>query len=170
MNRVVNWKPIIEIFVEKLSSWNGKLFSIGGRLILLKAILGNIVMYYMSVFKAPDIVLKMLESLRGRFFWVVDVSERKIHWIAWNHVFASNIDGGLGIGSLNAYNKALLFKWYWRFFKDPLALWAKIITTIHGDIRGGSMIYKNTRGLSPWVSMLKGVEKLKLKGINLYDY
>lgn len=69
MNRVVNWKPIVEIFIEKLSVWEGKLLSICGRLTLLKAILGNTTLYYMSIFKIPVSVVKLFESSRARFVW-----------------------------------------------------------------------------------------------------
>ncbi|GJT59199.1 hypothetical protein Tco_1002732 [Tanacetum coccineum] len=62
---------------------------------------------------------KLLESLRARFFWGADLGERKLHWIAWNRCFSSRDSGGLGVGSLAAFNKALLFKWKWRLRDNP---------------------------------------------------
>ncbi|GJW50327.1 RNA-directed DNA polymerase, eukaryota, reverse transcriptase zinc-binding domain protein [Tanacetum coccineum] len=38
---------------------------------LIKAVLGSLGIYYLSIFKAPETILNSLESLRSRFFWVV---------------------------------------------------------------------------------------------------
>ncbi|GKB50498.1 hypothetical protein Tco_0901251, partial [Tanacetum coccineum] len=40
--------------------------------------------------------------------------------------------GGLGISSFYALNRALLFKWVWRFHTQSSSLWAKVIKGIHG--------------------------------------
>ena len=42
MNRVAAWKPMVDKFVSKLSTWKAKLLSTGGRLTLLKAVLGSV--------------------------------------------------------------------------------------------------------------------------------
>nr|GEV19206.1 hypothetical protein [Tanacetum cinerariifolium] len=41
--------------------------------------------------------------------------------------------GGLGVSSLYALNRALLFKWVWRFRTQISSLWAKVIKGIHGE-------------------------------------
>nr|GEW10881.1 RNA-directed DNA polymerase, eukaryota [Tanacetum cinerariifolium] len=122
MNHIDSWKPMIDKFNKKLSSWKAKLLSIGGRLTLQKSVMGSLAIYYMSIYKVPVTVLKMLESLRARFFWGADLGERKLHWIAWNRVVSARDSGGLGVGSLVAFNKALLFKWIWRFRNNVLSL------------------------------------------------
>nr|GEZ12331.1 putative RNA-directed DNA polymerase, eukaryota, reverse transcriptase zinc-binding domain protein [Tanacetum cinerariifolium] len=40
---------------------------------------------------------------------------RKIVWIQWSKVLASKKLGGLGVSSFYALNRALFFKWVWRF-------------------------------------------------------
>lgn len=55
----------------------------------------------------------------------------KIHWVSWDKIIASKESGGLGVGSLNAFNAALIVKWWWRFRKDPGSIWAKLITSMH---------------------------------------
>ena len=40
--------------------------------------------------------------------------------------------GGLGIGNLRSKNKALLFKWLWRFPNEQDTLWAKVIRSKFG--------------------------------------
>ena len=55
----------------------------------------------------------------------------KIHWVSWDKIIASKESGGLGVGSLNAFNAALIVKWWWRFRKDPGSISAKAITSMH---------------------------------------
>ena len=88
MNRVCSWKPVVDKFLGKLSGWKAKLLSIGGRLALLKAVLGSLTTYFMSIFKVPSTVLKNLEALSAKFFWGADVGERKAHWVAWDTIIA----------------------------------------------------------------------------------
>lgn len=68
MNRVASWKVLIDRFKIKLSGWKACLLSIGGRLTLIKSVLGSLGIYYMLIFKALETVLKVLESLRASFF------------------------------------------------------------------------------------------------------
>ncbi|GJX41629.1 RNA-directed DNA polymerase, eukaryota, partial [Tanacetum coccineum] len=84
MNHIDSWKPMIDKFNKKLSSWKAKLLFVGGRLTLLKSVIGSLAIYYMYIFKVPVTVLQMLESLRARFFWGADLGDRKLHWIVDN--------------------------------------------------------------------------------------
>ncbi|GJZ38643.1 reverse transcriptase domain-containing protein [Tanacetum coccineum] len=61
------WQGIIDRFHDRLSLWKAKALSVGGRLTLIKFILGSLPVYYLSLFKAPLSVLKILPfgSTRG---------------------------------------------------------------------------------------------------------
>ena len=59
---------MIDKVTKKLSSWKAKILSIGGRLTLLKFVVGSLAIYYISIYKAPATVLKLLEYLRDCFF------------------------------------------------------------------------------------------------------
>ncbi|GJX54263.1 putative RNA-directed DNA polymerase, eukaryota, reverse transcriptase zinc-binding domain protein [Tanacetum coccineum] len=69
MNLTSSWNILVERFQKMLSSWKANLLSIGGHLTLIKAILGSLGIYYLSIFKAPEVILKSLERLRSRLFW-----------------------------------------------------------------------------------------------------
>jgi len=47
------WKPIVDRIVARLSSWNSKFLSFGGRLVLLKSVMSSLPVYFLSFFKAP---------------------------------------------------------------------------------------------------------------------
>lgn len=46
MNLKKNWQPVIERFQTKLNCWNAKSLSLGGRVTLIKAVLGNLPTYF----------------------------------------------------------------------------------------------------------------------------
>ncbi|GJT61640.1 putative RNA-directed DNA polymerase, eukaryota, reverse transcriptase zinc-binding domain protein [Tanacetum coccineum] len=45
MSRIANWKKLVDMFRSKLSLWKANLLSIGGRLTLIKAVLGSIAIH-----------------------------------------------------------------------------------------------------------------------------
>ena len=51
------WKHVEERLQKRLSSWKGKLLSLGGRLVLINSVLSNMVLYMISFFQLPKGVL-----------------------------------------------------------------------------------------------------------------
>ncbi|GJT65778.1 RNA-directed DNA polymerase, eukaryota [Tanacetum coccineum] len=133
MSRLKSWDEIIDSLYSRLSRWKMKTLSIGGRLTLLKSVLGSTPIYYMSIFKVPSQVLKRMEAIRSHFFNGADVNEKKMSWVKWNRVLASKDKGGLGVSSFFALNRALLFKWVWRFRNESKSLWSRFIIALHGQ-------------------------------------
>nr|KAJ0213660.1 hypothetical protein LSAT_V11C400178840 [Lactuca sativa] len=87
-----HWKPIIDRFYSKLSPWKAKNLSFGGRLTLAKAVLG---------------VIEILEKIRRQFLWGGGDNKYKISWVSREKVIAPKEKGGLGLGSLRAFNLAV---------------------------------------------------------------
>nr|GEX21911.1 RNA-directed DNA polymerase, eukaryota [Tanacetum cinerariifolium] len=104
----------------------------GGRLTLLKSVFGASPIYNMSIFKVPRGVLKIMESIRSRFFNGANQGDKKITWVAWDKALASKKHGGLGVSSYFALNRALLLKWVWCFLSQDGSLWNQIIRTLYG--------------------------------------
>nr|GEV09159.1 RNA-directed DNA polymerase, eukaryota, reverse transcriptase zinc-binding domain protein [Tanacetum cinerariifolium] len=123
MSRIANWQILIDHFKARLSGWKANLLSIGGRLTLIKSMLGSLGIYSFSIFKAPEMVIKSLESLRANFFSGSYESSKKLSWVKWSNTLASFDKGGLGVGSLSAFNNALLLKWRWHLFNFSNFLW-----------------------------------------------
>ncbi|GJV15403.1 RNA-directed DNA polymerase, eukaryota [Tanacetum coccineum] len=123
MSRYKAWDDVVLKLKTRLSKWKAKTLSIGGRLTLLKSVLGASPLYNMSIFKVLKGVLKVMESIRSNFFKGTSLSEKKISWIAWDKVLASKKKGGLGVSSYFALNRALLLKWVWRFVSQDGSLW-----------------------------------------------
>ncbi|GJS47551.1 hypothetical protein Tco_0597672 [Tanacetum coccineum] len=60
---------------------------------------------------------------------------------------ASFDKGGLKIGSLKAFNLALLQKWRWRLVNNPDSIWARVIKAIHGVEAGVDLMGCNCNGV-----------------------
>ena len=54
---LAQWKHVEERLQKRLSSWKGKLLSLGGRLVLINSVLTNMVLYMISFFQLPKGVL-----------------------------------------------------------------------------------------------------------------
>ncbi|GKB00187.1 RNA-directed DNA polymerase, eukaryota, partial [Tanacetum coccineum] len=65
MSRHSAWSIIIQKIRSRLSMWKAKTLSIGGRLTLLKSVLGAVPLYTMSIYKAPKGVLHEMEMIRA---------------------------------------------------------------------------------------------------------
>ena len=68
MSRAQEWQEVVDKVKARLSKWKLKALSIGGRLTLLNSVLGSIPIFYMSIYRVPSRVLKLLESIRNHFF------------------------------------------------------------------------------------------------------
>ncbi|GKD54724.1 hypothetical protein Tco_1288111 [Tanacetum coccineum] len=133
MSRIKSWDEIVDKMVDRLSKWKMKTLSMGGRLTLLKAVLGSMPIYHMSIFKVPMKVLQRMESIRSRFFSGVDLNSKKSIWVKWSKVLCSKEKGGL-----------------------------VVIKAIHGeDGKNGSGFKVGYKSI--WRSILQEVETLKIK-------
>ncbi|GJY09040.1 RNA-directed DNA polymerase, eukaryota, reverse transcriptase zinc-binding domain protein [Tanacetum coccineum] len=162
MSRINSWDEVISKVYLRLSKWKLKVLSIGGRLTLLKSVLTSIPLYHMSIFKVPIGVLNSLESIRWNFFNGVDGSDRKLAWIGWNKVLASKNNGGLSVSSFFAHNRALLFKWVWRFLTYDSSLWTRFIKAIFGSKRALDKCKLMSRR-SPWLDVIHVIHSLQSK-------
>nr|GEV79104.1 hypothetical protein [Tanacetum cinerariifolium] len=111
MTRIKVWENVIAKLRSRLSKWKVKTLFIGGRLTLLKSILGASPIYSMSIFKVPCGVLKIMEAIRSRFFNGIGQKDSKITWIAWNKALASKKRGGLGGPKIDAHTTHTSSNW-----------------------------------------------------------
>ncbi|GJU19055.1 RNA-directed DNA polymerase, eukaryota, reverse transcriptase zinc-binding domain protein [Tanacetum coccineum] len=165
MKSIASWKMLIDRFRSRLSTWKASLLSIGGRLTLIKSVLGSLGIYYLSIFRAPESVLNDLERIRSNFFWGGNQDGKKMAWVKWPIILNSYDNGGLNIGSLKAFNLALLQKWRWRLFTSPNDLWVKVVKAFHGHEGGfdnNGCSFKGT-----WANIVGSSNFLHSKGIIL---
>nr|GEX32519.1 RNA-directed DNA polymerase, eukaryota [Tanacetum cinerariifolium] len=146
------WDDTICKLKKRLSKWKLKTLSIGGRLTLLKSV--------------PKAVLNSMERLRCNFFYGFQDGDRKIVWIQWSKVLASKKFGGLGVSSFFSLNRALLFKWVWRFISQDNYLWFRLISAIHGS----NLHVSSAAHSSNWSKIINEVNSLKSRGVDLLSH
>nr|GEY49680.1 RNA-directed DNA polymerase, eukaryota, reverse transcriptase zinc-binding domain protein [Tanacetum cinerariifolium] len=103
------------------------------------------------------------------FFNGADVNSKKPSWVRWKSVLAAKDVCGLGVSSLFALNRALMFKWVWRFFSQKNSLWVRVVKVLHGeDEKIGKKV--QPRYPSIWLNIINEIESLKLHGIDQVSF
>jgi hypothetical protein len=67
--RLTFWEPLLNRIKSRMSVWNSKHLSLGGRLVLLKFVLSSLPVYALSFFKAPSGIVSSIESILNSFFF-----------------------------------------------------------------------------------------------------
>ncbi|GKD43104.1 hypothetical protein Tco_1267749 [Tanacetum coccineum] len=100
---------------------------------------------------------------------VSSITERSQYGLNGIKFWLLKKEGGLGVSSFYALNRALLFKWVWRFCKQQSAFWTKIIKGIHGE---DGKIGKHVRShrLSLWLDIFKEVQHIQRQGTDLMGF
>nr|GFB61769.1 RNA-directed DNA polymerase, eukaryota [Tanacetum cinerariifolium] len=120
----------------------------------------------MSIYKVPKGVLKEMEAIQCNFFNGADPAKRKITWVSWDKVLASKKNGGLGVLSFHALNRALLLKWVWHFLSQDGSLWYRVIQALYG----ASFELHPVNQSSIWCSILHEMQLLTSKGFEFVSY
>nr|GEY87991.1 reverse transcriptase domain, reverse transcriptase zinc-binding domain protein [Tanacetum cinerariifolium]GEZ40503.1 reverse transcriptase domain, reverse transcriptase zinc-binding domain protein [Tanacetum cinerariifolium] len=94
MKRSNAWRPVIENFKKRLSDWKAKTMSYGGRLTLVKSVLGSLPLYYFLMFRVPSCMIKSLERIHKDFFWGGVGEGKRLPWVKWDSVISSYEAGG----------------------------------------------------------------------------
>ena len=126
------WEPVISKVANRLDGWKKAFLSKGGRLTLIEAVLSAIPTYFLSLFRMPSRVIKEIEKIMRNFLWSGVDGKGGDHLVSWKTVARPKNKGGLGIGRLKEKNKAMLFKWLWRFPLEQESIWAKVIISKFG--------------------------------------
>ncbi|KAK2638289.1 hypothetical protein Ddye_026084 [Dipteronia dyeriana] len=86
-NKKKLFSEIKERVWDKVNGWKSKLFSVGGKEVLLKAVIHAIPTFAMSLFRLPRSLISDIHTMCGRFYWGIRRSLEKF-------------TGALGIGCI----------------------------------------------------------------------
>jgi hypothetical protein len=134
--RKATWSTILDSMKRRLSSWNGRHLSIGGRLTLINSVLSSLPLYFFSFYKSPKSVILELVRLQRNFLWGGGMEGNKMCWVSWDRICQPKEKGGLGIKNLELFNDSLLCKWKWRCLVDREAPWYHLLQFRYGSLAG----------------------------------
>ena len=113
--------------LSKISNWNSKMFSRGGKEVLIKAVAQAIPAYVMSVFKLPIGLCEDIQQAVARFWWSSKPDQRVIHWSNWRNMCQAKCRGGMGFKDLICFNQALVGKQSWQIIQNSNSLLARVL-------------------------------------------
>ena len=95
--------------ISKVSSWQHKHFSKGGKEVLIKAIAQAIPTYAMSVFKISQGLCDDIQKVIAKFWWGSKNDRKGIHWARWERLSKAKCRG-MWFKEFLCFNHALVAK------------------------------------------------------------
>jgi hypothetical protein len=84
--REATWDPLLEHLRKRLFTWRNKYISLGGRIVLINAVLNAIPIFYLSFYKLPMKVWKKIVRIQREFLWGGVKGGKRISWVKWSVV------------------------------------------------------------------------------------
>lgn len=84
-----------------------------------------------------------------------------MHWVSWEKMVASKVDGGLGSRDLHSFNMAILAKQGWRLIHDPESLCARILKAKYFPNTHVLKVVARNGCSYTWHNIIQGLEVLK---------
>lgn len=122
------WDLMLDKLKKRARKWNSKYTFLSVRLVLMKSTLCSILVFLMSIFKAPITIVGEVEKVLRAFLWGNGDSGRKVSWKPGTLICQSKESDGHGLGFISWKNNAMLLKWVWRYDVERDSLWRKVIS------------------------------------------
>jgi hypothetical protein len=74
---------LLERAIKRLKVWREKFLSVGGKEILLKAVIQSLLVFAMAVFNIPKKICKQITDEMSGFWWGDTDEQKRMHWWAW---------------------------------------------------------------------------------------
>ena len=155
--RIQDWQPVVKKVETRLGGWRARLLSRRSHLILLKAVLAAIPIYYMSIFTMSAGVSRRLKKSMRSFLWRGSQPDEAqgTTLIAWSTVCWPVTQGGLGIRHLQQTNMALLAKWVQRMTQPSGDLATVVLRDRYGSSLDWEMWRTPRRGDFAFISSVR---------------
>ena len=156
---------MVDKFRRKINGWTHRWLTMGGRLILIQAVLSQMLVYWGHLYYIPDGIIKSLNRIIAKFLWGGAYRSHKIHLCKLVSLCRSKRHDGWGILNTRFFNNALLMKSFWKAVNGD-GLWQDVIRCkyIRGDFlkqilcsnfpipRNASAIWRSFRMISSHIS------------------
>lgn len=103
--QVRHFQHIIDCIVERTNSWQMKLLSSAGRLVLIKHVLASMPIHVLSATSIPEGCIKKIEAIVAKFFWGSTTYGRRCHSCKWDAICLPVEEGGLVFATCRTFGK-----------------------------------------------------------------
>lgn len=90
----------------RISNWQHKFFSCGGKEVLIKAVAQAVPAYAISIFKIPMRIYDDTQKVIDKFWWGSKKEKKGIYWVRWERLSQAKSRGGLGFREFSSFNQA----------------------------------------------------------------
>jgi len=114
-----DWGWILDKYHKRISGWQYRYLSLGGRVILAQPVLNQMMVYWAHLFAIPTSIISAMNKLTASFIWGDRAVGKKYHLSSLANLSKPKALGGWGLLDLKSFNKALLCRMLWRgVFED----------------------------------------------------
>jgi len=113
--RLTYFSDLINKIVNRITGWQSKMLSYGGKATLIKHVLQSMPIHILSAISPPSTTLKQIQSILADFFWGWREDKKKYHWSSWKNLSLPYDEGGIGVRQMSDICQAFQFKHWWIF-------------------------------------------------------
>ena len=99
---------------KRRSQWFNRWLSLRGRFILVKFILENIPIYWLSMVRIPTSILDIIRRRISTCLWLGQKVKESFHLLTWDRLAIPKDYGGWNFKNIYYFGKALVAKRLWR--------------------------------------------------------
>ena len=123
-----NWRWLLKTFERRISHWYYRLLSPSGRLVLIRAVLTSLPVYWFSLAPVPKYILNRLRQLIFSFLWGSTGDKHQLHLVDWKSLSIPLEFGRWDIKNLDWFNTSLRLKSPWMDLNGS-GIWLQITST-----------------------------------------
>ncbi|XP_015084239.1 uncharacterized protein LOC107027648 [Solanum pennellii] len=124
--RNVYFSDLINKVVSRITGWQTKQLSYGGKAILSKHVLQALPIHLLSAVTPPATIIRQIQMLIADFFWGWKNDRKKYHWSSWKNLSYPYEEGGIGMRNLQDVCKTVQFKQWW-ILRTKQTLWGDFL-------------------------------------------
>jgi hypothetical protein len=111
--RAVDWNWLVEKFEARINHWGNKLLSLGGHLVLLKAVLETQMVYWLALAHVLISILNTIRKICFAFLWSGVKDKKKFHLCNWMLIAKPKSYGGWGLRNILLFSRSLETNTMW---------------------------------------------------------
>ena len=109
-----DWWWLLRKMEKRIGQWCNKWLTLGGILFLLKSVLENILVFWLSMAKIPTYIFNRIGTKFFSLLWYGQKDKERFHLVRWERLACPKDHGGWGLKSILYFGKALVVKSLWR--------------------------------------------------------